>query len=99
MKTKVINTENGEFINDFATLELANEFIASEKLEDAKLEYIAVPVQYVICDNTENTGKPYIAEDLSNTGTSEGAWIFNTEKEAQNQINNAGWEWAYVEEI
>lgn len=52
MKTKVINTENGEFINDFATLELANEFIASEKLEDADLELIAVPVMYVIADGS-----------------------------------------------
>ena len=59
MKTKVINTENGEFINDFSTLELANEFIASEKLEDAELELIAVPVMYVIADGSGDFPKWY----------------------------------------
>ena len=55
--------------------------------------------KYVICDKTENIGKPYIAEDLSNTGDSESAWIFNTKEEAQEVINNAQWDWAYVEEL
>lgn len=54
---------------------------------------------YVICDSTENTGKPYIAEDLSNTGTIEGAWQFETEKAAQDVIDASGWDWAYIEEI
>jgi len=36
-----------------------------EVIEDAK---------WVICDTTENYGKPYVAEDLSNTGDSDSAW-------------------------
>lgn len=55
--------------------------------------------KYVICDKSENGGKPYIAVDLSNTGDSESAWQFDSEEEAQEVIDNAQWDWAYVEEL
>lgn len=55
--------------------------------------------KFIICDNTQNTGKPYIAEDLSNTGDYNSAWIFNTEEEAQEVISNSNWDWAYVEQF
>lgn len=55
-------------------------------------------VKFVICDKTENSGKPYIAEDLSNTGDIDTAWQFETKEDAENVINNSGWDWAYVDE-
>lgn len=55
--------------------------------------------KYVICDKSENSDKPYIAEDLSNTGDSESAWQFDSEGEAQEVIDNAQWDWAYIEEV
>lgn len=55
--------------------------------------------KYVICDKTDNNGTPYIAEDLSNTGDVESAWIFDTEEQAQEVIDNANWDWAFVEEV
>ena len=55
--------------------------------------------RYVICDSTENSGKPYIAEDSSNTGDLSSAWIFKTEEDAQKVIDNANWDWAYIMEV
>lgn len=54
---------------------------------------------FVIIDTTENTGKPYISEDLSNTGTIEGAWQFDSEKSAQEVIDASNWKWASIEQI
>lgn len=100
MKTKVINTENGEFINDFATLELANEFIANEKLEDADLELIAVPVEYVIADGSSEYPKYYCEHETSFCGDISSATTFKTEEEAKDFIVASDWsEWAYVEEV
>ena len=53
-------------------------------------------IKYVICDNTDNSAKPYIAEDLKNTGDPSSAWIFDTKEEAQAVIDNSGWTWAFV---
>jgi hypothetical protein len=55
-------------------------------------------VKFVICDKTENSGKPYIAEDLSNTGDINSAWQFDTKEHAEKVISDSGWDWAYVEE-
>ena len=100
MKTKVINTENGEFINDFATLELANEFIASEKLEDADLELIAVPVEYIIADGSSEYPKYYYEHETSFGGDISSATTFKTEEEAKAFIVASEWsEWAYTEEV
>jgi hypothetical protein len=55
-------------------------------------------VKFVICDKTENSGKPYIAEDLSNTGDINSAWQFDTEKDAQKVIDISRWDWAYIDE-
>jgi hypothetical protein len=99
MKTKVINTENGEFINDFATLELANEFIASEKLEDADLELIAVPVMYVIADGSGDFPKWYDENESRFGGDISNATTFATEQLATSVIVANDWsEWAYIEE-
>ena len=56
-------------------------------------------IKFVICDSTDNSFKPYISEDLSNTGDSSSAWKFDTIAEAQKTIDNAGWDWAYVQDI
>lgn len=56
--------------------------------------------KFVICDKTENSGKHYIAEDLSNTGDYNSAWQFETKEAAEKVIADSDWsEWAYVEEI
>ena len=55
-------------------------------------------VKFVICDKRENSGKPYIAEDLSNTGDINSAWQFDTKEHAEKVISDSGWDWAYVEE-
>ncbi len=56
--------------------------------------------KFIICDNTENTGKPYITENFKNTGCLENAWAFSTEEEAISVIKNCSWEdWAYVQEF
>ena len=55
--------------------------------------------KFVICDKTENSGKPYIAEDLSNTGDYTSAWQFDTMEAAKKVIKDSDWDWAYVEEI
>ncbi len=99
MKTKVINTENGEFINDFATLKLANDFIASEKLEDADLELIAVPVMYVIADGSGDFTKWYDENETRFGGDISNATTFATEQLAKDFIVANDWsEWAYIEE-
>jgi hypothetical protein len=99
MKTKVINTENGEFINDFATLELANDFIASKKLEDADLELIAVPVMYVIADGSGDFPKWYDENETIFGGDISNATTFATEQLAKDFIVANDWsELAYVEE-
>lgn len=110
MKTRVINTINGD-VQLFDNLELANEHIKTEIIwfnspnENKngngydESDFIIEQVRYVICDETENIGKPYIAEDLSNTGDYESAWIFNTHEDAQKVINDSNWWWAYVDEI
>ena len=110
MKTKVINTINGD-VNVFDTIELANAHVKSEILwfnspnenkngngynED---DFIVESVKFVICDFTENSGKPYIAENLSNTGDCNSAWIFDSEENAQNVILANNWNWATVEMI
>ena len=99
MKTKVINTEKGEFINDFGTLELANNFIASEKLEDADLELIAVPVMYVIADGSGDFPKWYDENEPRFGGDLSNATTFATEQLAKDFIVANDWsEFAYVEE-
>lgn len=55
-------------------------------------------VKFVICDKTENSGKPYISEDLSNTGDINSAWQFETKEAAEKVISDSGLDWAYVEE-
>ena len=55
-------------------------------------------VKFVICDKTENSGKPYITEDLSNTGDINSAWQFETKEAAEKVISDGGLDWAYVEE-
>ena len=55
-------------------------------------------VKFVICDKTENSGKPYISEDLSNTGDINSAWQFETKEAAEKVISDGGLDWAYVEE-
>ena len=55
-------------------------------------------VKFVICDKTENSGKPYIAQDLSNTGDINSAWQFDTKEDAQKVIDSSNWDWAYIEE-
>ncbi len=60
---------------------------------------VEMPTRYVICDETANTGKPYISEDLSNTGDYDSAWQFDNKKDAQKVIDDNNWEWAYIEEI
>lgn len=110
MKTRVTNTINGD-VQVFDNLELANEHVQSEitwfnSLNENKngngydeSDFIVEQVRYVICDKTENTGKPYIAEDLSNTGDYDSAWIFKTQEAAQKVIESSNWDWAYIEEI
>ena len=55
-------------------------------------------VKFVICDKTENSDKPYIAEDLSNTGDINSAWQFDSIEAAEKVISDSGWDWAYVSE-
>lgn len=110
MKTRVTNTINGD-VQIFNNSELANAHVQSEITwfnspnenkngngydED---DFIVEQVRYVICDKTETTGKPYIAEDLTNTGDYDSAWIFNTKEDAEKVIKTSNWEWAYSEEI
>jgi hypothetical protein len=110
MAIRVTNTINGD-VQLFENTELANKHIVSEikwfnspgenerndGYDDS--DFIVENVRFVICDKTENTNNPYIAEDLSNTGNYDSAWIFKTKEDAQKQIDNACWDWAYVEEI
>lgn len=110
MKTRVTNTINGD-VQVFKTLELANSHVKSEitwfnsPSENAngngydESDFIVEQVRYVICDKTENTGKPYIAEDLSNTGDIHSAWQFDTKEAADKVIADSNWDWAYTEEI
>jgi hypothetical protein len=54
--------------------------------------------QFLICDKTENSGKPYIAECGSNTGDPESAMKFDSKKDAEKYIKDNEWsEWAYVD--
>jgi len=55
-------------------------------------------LKFVICDKTENSGRPYISEDLSNTGDINSAWQFETKEAAEKVITDSNWEWAFVEE-
>ena len=55
-------------------------------------------VKFVICNKTENSGKPYISEYLSNTEDINSAWQFDTKEDAQKVIDIADWDWAYIEE-
>jgi hypothetical protein len=110
MTTRVTNTINGD-VQLFDNSELANAHVQSEIIwfnspnENKKgngydeTDFIMEPVRYVICDKTENTARPYIAEDLSNTGDYDSAWIFNTKEDAQNVIDAYNWDWAFAEEI
>lgn len=110
MKIKVTNTINGD-IQIFENAELANEHIQSEitwfnSPNENKngngydeSDFLVDEVKYVIYDSSENTGKPYIAEDLTNTDDCNSAWIFNTQEEAQKVIEKANWDWAYIKEI
>lgn len=110
MKTRVTNTINGD-VQVFDNLELANAHVQSEitwfnSPNENKngngydeSDFIVEQVKYVICDKTQNTSKPYIAEDLSNTGDCNSAWIFKTKEEAQKVIDNSNWDWAYIKEI
>ena len=65
----------------------------------AELDRESEKERYVIFDKTANTGKPYIADDFSNTGDITSAWIFNSESEAQKIIDDSGFGWAYVEKV
>jgi hypothetical protein len=110
MKTRVTNTINGD-VQVFDNLELANAHVKSEitwfnSPNENKngngydeSDFIVEQVRYVICDKTANTGKPYIAEDLTNTGDYDSAWIFNSKEEADKVIEASNWDWAYTEEI
>ena len=110
MKTRVTNKINGD-VQVFDNIELANTHIQSEiKWFNSPNEnkngngyneddFIVDPVKYVICDKTANTGKPYIAEDLSNTGDYDSAWQFDKKEDAQSIIDSNAWDWAYVDEI
>lgn len=54
--------------------------------------------QFLICDKTQNSFKPYISECGSNTGDPETAMKFKTKKQAEKYIKENNWtEWAYVE--
>ena len=55
-------------------------------------------VKFVICDKTENNGKPYISEDFSNTGDINSAWQFDTIEDAKKIILDGNLDWAYVQE-
>lgn len=69
-----------------------------ERFDDCLIEEVEHGY-FIICDKTANNGKPYIAEDLSNTGNIETAWKFHTKESAQQVIDHAGWDWAYVDEM
>ena len=109
MKTRVTNTINGD-VQLFDNLELANAHVQLEitwfnSPNENKngngydeSDFIVEQVKYVICDKTENSGKPYIAEDLSNTGDINSAWQFESKEAAEKVISDSGWDWAYVEE-
>jgi len=110
MKIRVTNTINGD-VQVFENLQLANEHVQSEikwfnsPSENQKgngydeSDFIVETIKYVICDKTANTGKPYISEDLSNTGDYDSAWQFETKEAAEKVIQDSKWDWAYVEEI
>ncbi|MFA5727738.1 MAG: hypothetical protein WC886_08875 [Saccharofermentanaceae bacterium] len=52
---------------------------------------------YIIYDRTANTGLDYIAEDDSNVELIENARRFDSEKDAENFIQQKGWDdWAQV---
>ncbi len=59
-----------------------------------------VTPRFVIVDNSDNSFKPYLTEDLHNTGDPECAWIFESEAEAEEMIKNSGLQdWASVMEL
>ena len=110
MKTKVTNTINGE-VSTFETKELANEFVKSEihwfnspgenERNDGYNadDFIIEVVKWVICDKTDNSNKPYISEDYSNTGDIDSAKEYDSQELAEQAIINNEWsEWAYVME-
>jgi len=56
--------------------------------------------KFVIYDKTANTGKHYISSDHSNSELEENAMMFDTEKEAQQYIDDNKWnDWACTFEI
>lgn len=72
----------------------------NDYLEEFGFKIIDKKEIYVICDHTQNSGKPYIDDYGNNTGTIEGALKFDTLEEAESYIVNNGWsKWAYVESI
>lgn len=73
-------------------------FIGSEEISLDEIIFIE-EMKFVICDKTQNSGKPYIAEDLSNTGDINSAWQFDTKEAAKKVIADSNWDWAYVESI
>jgi len=104
---KVTTTMTSE-VSTFETMEEVNAHIATEiKWFNSDNEnkngngydesdFVVEDIFFVIADKTENSGKPYIAEDLSNTGDMDSAWQFATEAEAQAVIDASNWEWAYI---
>jgi hypothetical protein len=106
---RVTNTINSE-VRVFENMELVKDHIKSEiewfnSPNENKNgngydsdDFLIDTLQYVICDKTENTGKPYISKDLSNTGEINSAWEFETKEAAEKVISDSNWEWAYVEE-
>jgi len=110
METRVTNTINGD-VQVFENAEMAQQHVASEikwfnspgenERNDGydNSDFIVEEVRFVICDNTQNSGKPYISDDLSNTGDCESAWIFKTQEDAQKVIDSSNWDWAYIQGI
>jgi hypothetical protein len=77
-------TVSGEFgVNDYAD----------------RFGFILCKKEFIICDNTDNSNKPYIGLDDNNTGDRDTAKTYDSEEEAEDAIKENNWsDWAYIEE-
>lgn len=57
-------------------------------------------MKHLILDATENSGKPFIAEDGSNCELIENAEVFETKEDADKKIIDNDWQnWAVVKPL
>ena len=102
MKFQVTNTIN-DSVETFNTMNGVNEHIASEikwfnSLSENEnnngydeSDFIIEEQYFVICDKTDNSGKPYISDDGSNTGDICSARKYDTEIKALKVVKNNKW--------